>query len=67
MKGVQAYSFADFHPGCNVNIVEAGGALYVVCLEHRVIANLQAVSGKFEDYSKASKVNGESYPAKIGV
>lgn len=62
MKGVNAYDTCDFHPDCQgVVPVDVAGFAYLWCPECRVLANLQAVSPKFEDYEKAKK----SKPKKL--
>lgn len=55
MKGAQAYDCKGFHGSCpDVDVVEVGGIAYLYCRRCRVLANLQAVSPKFESYAEAA-------------
>ena len=69
MKGVQAWYYGAFHPQCratgHVDVVEFAGFKYLRCANCGVLANLEAISPKYDDYEACMKEvrNGGSSPS----
>ena len=59
MKGVQAWFYGTFHDRCAtdgmVDLIDFAGFKYIRCSRCRVLANLDAISVKYEDYESAMK------------
>lgn len=59
MRGVQAWNYASFHHSCatlgQVELVDFAGFKYVRCGKCMVLANLDAVATKYQDYESACK------------
>lgn len=54
MEGVRAYDCVAFHPSCtDVEVVDVGGFAHLWCKGCRVLANMEAVSTKFQTYQHA--------------
>ena len=54
MHGVSSWDCSAFHPKCtDVYPVDIGGFKYIWCGNCRVLANLEAVSPKHQDYETA--------------
>lgn len=64
MKGVNAYSYAEFHPDCpGLQVLDSAGFLYLHCPDHKVVCNLQAVAARFQRYTATLKPVGVRSPA----
>lgn len=55
MQGVQAYDLSQFHngPHCRKEVLVIADVGYLLCNTCMVLANLQAVSPKFETWAEA--------------